>query len=419
MRAAVSAVHPTPGRWLSSVPVTPPTRGRHRLVVLLVVAAATTAAVLVSAGVGDAVVRHPSTGHAGVVGTSSSAPVGAPVVADPTPAGVPSSASPQPTAAQPTAVAPTAVPSSTAPPAGASAAGTSPSGVPATRPGAGASRSTSGSAASRSAATPAAPVPTTAARPAPPAAGAAVGTGEQGTTSAPGSDLPGWRLVLSEDFTTDAALGHFAAVYPGWAGYDGWRDTSRGLGRPVAQQGEYDSATTTTVHDGVVDEHLHTAGSTPQVMALTPPLGSAADSPYGRYAVRFKADEIPGYKMAWLLWPTSDDWHQGEVDFPEGDLGGPVEGYAHDVTGDPSRNAWSVQTGTSMTDWHTAVIEWSPGRLTYTLDDRSWTTTDTSAIPTDPMHWILQTETQLSAQAPPAGSAGHVYVDWVAAWTRE
>jgi hypothetical protein len=239
--------------------------------------------------------------------------------------------------------------------------------------------------------------------------------------AAPTGDLPGWRLLVSEDFDTDAALGQFAEAYPGWAGYDGWRDTSRGLGRPTAQKGAYDSATTVTVRGGVLDEHLHTAGKTPQVVALTPQLAGLDGNvqTHGRYAVRFRAEEAPGYKLAWLLWPASDDWSQGELDFPEGDAGGQINGYAHDVTGSPSSNAWAVDTGTSMVDWHTAVIEWSPGRLTYSLDDRSWTTTDPAAIPTDPMGWVLQTETQLEAAAPDPSVSGHVFIDWVAAWALE
>jgi hypothetical protein len=255
----------------------------------------------------------------------------------------------------------------------------------------------------------------------PPVSGAGVAASPVlGGSVAPQADLAGWQLVLSEDFGRGAALGSFAQAYPGWAGYDGWRDTSRNLGRPAATQGLYSSATTTSVHGGVLDVRVHTSGSTPQVMAVTPPLpgqpGNAMT--YGRYAVRFRTDAVPGYKIAWLLWPAGDDWTQGELDFPEGDLGADIYGFAHDVTGNPSRNAWSVDTGQSMSGWHTAVIEWAPGRLTYTLDDRSWTTTDPAAVPTAPMHWVLQTETQLSAAAPDPAAAGHVMIDWVAVWAR-
>ena len=236
---------------------------------------------------------------------------------------------------------------------------------------------------------------------------------------APDEDLPGWDLVLSEDFTSDAGTGDFADTYPGWAGYDGARDTSRDLGRPQATQGLYDSGSTTTVEDGIVDVRVHTSGTTPQVMALTPtPDGQWwAGQQYGRYSVRFRTDTVPGYKVAWLLWPSSDDWTEGEIDFPEADLGDDISGASHEITGDPSINAFKIDTGMSTTDWHTATIEWLPGRLTFILDDESWTTTDPSAIPVNPMRWVLQTETQLEQEGPDPSASGHVYIDWVAAWS--
>jgi hypothetical protein len=221
------------------------------------------------------------------------------------------------------------------------------------------------------------------------------------------ADLPGWHLVLSQDFTKSAALGQFASAYPGWAGYDGAQDTSG--------HGTYDSAATTSVSGGVLDEYLHSQG-TPRVMALTPP-GAAAHQTYGRYAVRFRSDSIPGYKIAWLLWPCNDVWSQGELDFPEADLNSTIQGYAHDVTGSPDHNAWDVGTGTSMTAWHTAVLEWSPSGLTYILDGHSWTTTNVTAIPRNPMNWILQTETAENGPTPSASSSGHINIDWVAAWS--
>jgi hypothetical protein len=224
--------------------------------------------------------------------------------------------------------------------------------------------------------------------------------------ASPKGDLPGWHLVLSQDFTKNARLGQFSSVYPGWADYDGAQDTSG--------HGTYDSATTTSVSGGVLDEYLHTQG-TPQVMALTPP--GASNQTYGRYAVRFRSDSIPGYKIAWLLWPRNDVWSQGELDFPEAGLDSTISGYAHDVTGSPSHNAWAVDTGRSMTAWHTAVLEWSPAGLRYILDGRSWTTTRASAIPRNPMNWILQTETSDSGPTPGASSSGHIKIDWVAAWS--
>ena len=225
----------------------------------------------------------------------------------------------------------------------------------------------------------------------------------------PATNLPGWTLALAENFDREAALGSFSSTYKGWAAYDGGSDTSG--------NGRYNSATTMSVHGGVLDEYLHTQNGQAQVAALTPTTdGKWGSQTYGRYAVRFKADKIPGYKVAWLLWPSSDNWAQGELDFPETDLNSSISGYAHNVTGTPSHNQWAVDTSADMSTWHTAVIEWAPGRVTYMLDGQSWSTTDTKAVPKDPMSWVLQTETQLAGGAPSSSASGHVSIDWVAAW---
>lgn len=234
----------------------------------------------------------------------------------------------------------------------------------------------------------------------------------------PRGDLPGWKQVLAEDFTTDAPLGRFSQTYPGWAGYDGSRDTSRGLGRPLAQQGVYDSATTSSVSGGVYDCYLHSSGQTPQVCAVTPAIGGALwkGQMYGRYTVRFKIDSIPGYKIAWLLWPSSNEWSEGEIDFPEADLDSTATGTAHEV-GRPARNEYWFDTGVRLTGWHDATIEWLPGELSFTLDGKTWRTTDDAALPKTPMRWALQAETRLSAEPPSASASGHIDIDWLTAYS--
>ena len=64
----------------------------------------------------------------------------------------------------------------------------------------------------------------------------------------------------------------------------------------------------------------------------------------------------------------------------------------------------------------TVTLEWSPGRITYLLDGRTVGTT-TSSVPSRPMRWILQTESNGSTPNPAV--AGHVLIDWVTihTWT--
>jgi hypothetical protein len=229
------------------------------------------------------------------------------------------------------------------------------------------------------------------------------------TSTVPTASLPGWAFLKAQDFTNPATMGaQFLSRYPDWTGYTG-HDTSG--------NGTYDYSKVLSVHDSALDFYVHTEGGVPYTAAPTPPIGPWAQL-YGRYAVRFKADAVPGYKIAWLLWPAEPNgWSSGEIDFPEADLSGTIGGFSHQVDGNPAINQWSISTTTSLALWHTAVIEWTPSKLSFILDGVVKSTTDTQAIPHVPMYWALQTETQLSGGAPPASAAGHVYVDWVAAWS--
>ena len=45
--------------------------------------------------------------------------------------------------------------------------------------------------------------------------------------------------------------------------------------------------------------------------------------------------------------------------------------------------------------------------------------TATEHLPTDPMHWVLQTTTNLAGVMPVAGTSGNIQIAWVAAYTRD
>ena len=128
----------------------------------------------------------------------------------------------------------------------------------------------------------------------------------------PVGDLPGWHQVTAEDFTTPVALGGWlSSPYTArWFAYDGYGDTSG--------HGVYDPAKVLSVHDGTLDWYLHTENGSHLVAALVPGIPATGwGQRYGRYSVRFRSDTIPGYKMVAMLWPDSDNWGEGEVDFTE------------------------------------------------------------------------------------------------------
>ena len=230
----------------------------------------------------------------------------------------------------------------------------------------------------------------------------------------PVGNRPGWRQVFTDDFTGNVPLGDFpAAVSAKWGGYDGATDTTG--------NGTYVPGQVVSIHNGMMDLYLHTANGVHLVAApepVIPGAGPGGGLTYGMYEVRFKAQPVPGYKTAWLLWPDSNQWSDGEIDWPEGNLNATMGAFMHHV-GDPEAQDAYLTSATYGT-WHTATIEWTPSAVTFLLDGKvTGSSTGTSLIPRTPMHWVLQTETQLSGGPPSDSAAGHVDIDWVAVYARD
>jgi hypothetical protein len=215
-----------------------------------------------------------------------------------------------------------------------------------------------------------------------------------------------------DDFTTDATEGTFpAAVSATWTAYpSGWHDTSG--------NGTY-APEIVSIHDGLLDIHLRTEAGRHKVAAPIALLPGSADGTgqlYGRYAIRFRADPVRGYKTAWLLWPQSEAWpRDGEIDFPEGALDGTIHGYVHRRGATTGADQARFSTRATFAEWHVAVIEWTKDRCVFSLDGRTVGET-TTRIPNSAMRWVLQTETQLTGGPPPDDAQGHVLIDWVAVW---
>jgi hypothetical protein len=224
----------------------------------------------------------------------------------------------------------------------------------------------------------------------------------------------GWTPNYFEDFSTDARLGTFGAIYGReWNGYSGFPDTSgRGLYAPDR---------VLSVHDSMLDFHLRTENGTHLVAA---PLPKGYDGQtYGRFSLRFKADNIPGYKIAFMLWPESDSWNDGEIDWPEGELAGPMSPASAQVgtlrDGEMTFDtAHRVYSPTDSTDWHVATTEWTPGSVKFFWDgELVGETSVPERVPTLPMRWTLQAETNLEEAFISEETSGHILVDWVRAWT--
>lgn len=219
----------------------------------------------------------------------------------------------------------------------------------------------------------------------------------------PVGDIGNFDQVFTDDFTTNLSRGSFPGSYASkWASYDGFGDT---LGGGVYNQDII------SMSGGVMDLYLHKENGKGQVAAPVPKINGDWNSQvYGKYTVRFKSDALPGYRTAWLLWPESDKWAEGEIDFPEGGLAGEMWGFNHCV-GNPAVNCGWVDTNTTYTSWHTVSVEWTPAGVTMILDGKT-VMKSTNAIPKKNLRWILQTESGTSNTAKMTKD-GHLQIDWV------
>jgi hypothetical protein len=231
------------------------------------------------------------------------------------------------------------------------------------------------------------------------------------TTIIPSGDLPGWTLTFAQDFNAPAELGHIGEVYgQDMRGYSGLYDTSG--------NGTYTPDSVLSVSGGKLDYFLHTAGGEPRVATVIP-FGYKGQK-YGRYSIRFRSDFLPGYKIAFMLWPSSDKWNEGEIDWPEGGLNGKmfaaskIKGSLDDgmMDFDPPTHIYS---STDSSDWHVATTEWTPGKVQWFWDDVLVNeTTVPSGVPTTNFRWTLQAETEVGdgAIVPDAQTTGHLQIDW-------
>src|SRR6476469_1014362 len=242
------------------------------------------------------------------------------------------------------------------------------------------------------------------------------------TTTLPIGNLPGWKQIMAEDFTTSVALGSFptSSYARRFFAYTGGTDTFG--------HGRYDAKRVNSVSGGALDWYLHKENGQPYVSALAPVVPTTGwGQRYGRYSVRYKSDVVPGYKMAFLLWPDTDNWGEGEIDFPEaGSLENGGEGSAIYANMYPRGNVNSgipgastgFRTKTQSADglWHIATMEWSPGKITFILDGVTLGT-KTAGVPNTSMHWVFQVETSIGGPSRTSNAAGHLKVDWAAMYS--
>ncbi|WIB65675.1 glycoside hydrolase family 16 protein [Curtobacterium sp. MCBD17_040] len=198
--------------------------------------------------------------------------------------------------------------------------------------------------------------------------------------------------------------------YPSLAAYDGSKDTSK--------QGLYAPNKVLSVSGGNLDFWLHSENGQPQVAAVMP--DDYAKHTTGRVSIRYKTTNTRGYKFVGMLWPSDDNWNEGEIDWPEGDLGQKVrpesaipDSYSNGTMKfEPEQQMF---TPTDTTGYHVATTEWDKGLVRFYWDGQLIAST-TKAVPTTPFRVTLQAETFIGEGTVPAAASGHVDIDWISIW---
>jgi beta-glucanase (GH16 family) len=121
---------------------------------------------------------------------------------------------------------------------------------------------------------------------------------------------------------------------------------------------------------------------------------------YGKYEVRFRVDDGKGVAAILLLWPVRDHWPP-EIDFAE-DGGMTSRRGSMSATLHYGAENHQIQRSVKadFTRWHTAGVEWTPGKLVYTLDGEPWGTVRSRHVPREPMELAIQAQ---------AGTCGRRY----------
>lgn len=268
------------------------------------------------------------------------------------------------------------------------------------------------------------------------------------STQMPVGDLPGWKQVLTEDFTRPVPLGGFTAnqqgvlTTSGAAGYqaygpgrsggnemrvypDGWDTTHK--------TAFYAPSKTLSVRNDVPGTNgcldvFHRSG-TPLGGSTAKALGAAVwfplaayngayrIGPYVRAEFRLRTTDWnvsnPSYYHAVPLFIGSPWPNNGEFDWPEQDAAqnSPVAGWHHRASTNKSdQDRINGPAGFVMGDWHRYAVEWTPTSVKYFCDD-ILCFTSTTQLPVNPMAFVLQFEA--TNVAPAATTEGHVQVDWL------
>ncbi|MDX6215029.1 MAG: hypothetical protein QOG99_613 [Frankiales bacterium] len=224
----------------------------------------------------------------------------------------------------------------------------------------------------------------------------------------PIGDRPGWHQVVAESFSG-------SSVPSGWGTYEG---------HPGGEPDGMWLPSHVTVNNGAMHLNGYKDGGrwvTGGVMN-----SHAASMQYGKYEIRFRMTKGVGVKYAILLWPHTADWPVGgEIDFAE-DGGSGTRNHTSATMHYGTDNSIIQReiTGVDFSQWHTVGVEWTAGKIVYTLDGKQWASVVSSNVPRSVMDLAIQTETGTCGErwlgCPDATTPTRVNldVDWVSVWKK-
>jgi beta-glucanase (GH16 family) len=228
----------------------------------------------------------------------------------------------------------------------------------------------------------------------------------------PARNPRGWRKVFSDDFNG-------SRLDSKWKAY---------RGQPGGDPGGFFDPRHVTVSGGelVISAFHDRADDAWDAGPDTYVTGGISSSPsfaqtYGKYLVRFRMDAGRGVALAILLWPRSNTWPP-EIDFAEDNGRNRRTNFATLHYG-PNNTQVQKTVAVDLTKWHTLGVQWSRGKLVYTLDGTDWASVSNAHVPSIPMVLDIQTQgwacgTSRWEQCPSASTPTHVNldVDWVVAY---
>jgi beta-glucanase (GH16 family) len=230
--------------------------------------------------------------------------------------------------------------------------------------------------------------------------------GHETARQMPRGNLPGWQRVFADDFK-------YRLNPARWGRYQGQPGDSGGWWEPSHVVVRRGLLSLETYRDQRFGGRWVSGGvSSSRGLKQT----------YGKYEVRFRMDRGKGVAGILLLMPVADHWPP-EIDFAES--GGAREtrrGMSATLHYGSENSQIQRSVRADFTRWHRMGVEWSPGKLAYTLDGRRWASVRSPHVPDEPMELDIQAQAGTCgdewAPCPDASTPSQVnlQVDWVVAY---